>query len=482
MSGEAVARDALFATLPPPWPASLAGEIAGLLAARRERLVVLDDDPTGTQTVHDLPVLTEWSVASLRAELERSPVFYLLTNSRSLTPAAAAALAREVGGNLRRAAEETGWGVAVTSRSDSTLRGHFPGEVDALGEALGGGFRGTLLAPYFAEGGRFTVGDVHYVLQGELLVPAARTEFARDRVFGYTHSHLPAWVEEKTGGRVPAAQVVSVTLDDLRRGGPAAVAARLESLEPGGAVIVNAAADRDLEVLVAGLLRAEAAGLRLLYRTAASFVRVRGGIAPRALLTSAETRAPDGAAGGSGGLVVVGSYVARSSEQLRLALQVTGVHPVELDVARLIAGEGEGEGWLAGKAAAEQARAGREVNRLLADGEDVVLFTSRAHQAGSSEAETLAIGQRVSRALCAVVAGLARSPRYLIAKGGITSSDVATVALGVKRAWVLGQLQPGVPVWRLGPESRFPGMSYVVYPGNVGQPDSVAQAIRFFRE
>ena len=69
-------------------------------------------------------------------------------------------------------------------------------------------------------------------------------------------------------------------------------------------------------------------------------------------------------------------------------------------------------------------------------------------------------------------------PRYLIAKGGITSSDLATKGLGVKRARVLGQILPGVPVWELGPETKFPGLPYVVFPGNVGGPEALQDAVQ----
>jgi uncharacterized protein YgbK (DUF1537 family) len=323
-----------------------------------------------------------------------------------------------------------------------------------------------VIAPYFAEGGRFTVGDVHYVLQGDTLQPAASTEFAKDRVFGYSHSALPEWVEEKTNGRVKAADVVSITLDDLRRGGPEAVAAKLLAMPQGGAAIVNSTDDRDQEVFVMGLLDAEQAGRRFLYRTAASFVRVRGGIPPKPLLSLGGTE------GLHGGLVVVGSYVAKSSDQLAHALKVPGVAGVELSVDALL-DDGRGE--------QELTRTEDEIHDRLGAGEDVILYTSRTLRTGSSAEENLAIGKKVSDSLCRIVSGLRARPRFLIAKGGITSSDTATRGLGVRRAMVLGQLLPGVPVWELGDESKFPGMPYVVFPGNVGQPESVAEAIRLFR-
>ena len=467
MTEASIDKRALFDSLPPPWPEPLLDAIRARIATSGQRLVILDDDPTGAQTSHGVPVLTTWAPELLAAELAQSSAFFLLTNTRALNSADAVARTREVGLALREATARGGHDVAVASRGDSTLRGHFPAEVDAFAEswAVDGSERPSyILAPYFAEGGRFTLGDVHYVLQGETLVPAAQTEFARDRVFGYGSSHLPSWVEEKTSGRVRASEVVSISIEDLRLGGPRTVATKLRDAPDGDAIIVNAADDRDIEVFVMGLLDAEAAGKRFLYRTAASFVRVRAGISSRPLLSTAEIR-DEGAAGG---LVVVGSYIDKSSEQLSAALAVLDVNAIELRVDALMSGETD----------VEVRRVSAEVNRLLADGADVIVYTSRGQRTGGTEAETLAIAQRISGALCAVVQALAVRPRFLLVKGGNTASDIATRGLGVQRAMALGQLQPGVPVWQLGPETRFAGLRYVIYPGNVGAPDGVADAVR----
>ena len=84
---------------------------------------------------------------------------------------------------------------------------------------------------------------------------------------------------------------------------------------------------------------------------------------------------------------------------------------------------------------------------------------------------------RISEAVQSLVAGLGVTPAFVIAKGGITSSDVGTKALRVRRAEVMGQLLPGVPVWRTGQESRFPGTPYVIFPGNVGEDSSLREAV-----
>ena len=191
-------------SLPPEWPNSLLDQIRAQIASSNSKLVVLDDDPTGTQTVYDVPVLTEWSVDVLQAELAGDASgFYILTNSRSMTLSAAQALNEEIGRNLLIASEKAGVQFTVVSRSDSTLRGHYPGEVDALLNALGANVDACLIIPYFLEGGRLTINDTHYVAEGDDLIPAAETPFAQDAAFGYQSSNLREWVVEKTNGTVP---------------------------------------------------------------------------------------------------------------------------------------------------------------------------------------------------------------------------------------------------------------------------------------
>ncbi|HVU24299.1 MAG TPA: four-carbon acid sugar kinase family protein [Opitutus sp.] len=428
------------------------------------KVVVLDDDPTGTQTVHDVPVLTEWSVDALATELTApGHCFYVLTNTRAFPAERARAINCEIGENLVAAGGRSGRAFRVVSRSDSTLRGHFPVETDALAEALGGGVDATLIVPAFFEGGRITVNDVHYVLTAGGRVPAGDTEFARDSTFGYRASNLREWVEEKTGGRVRAAEVFSISLDDLR-GETTRLMAKLQALAGNAVAIVNAEQPGDLSALAWALHTAEANGKRFLYRTAASFVAAYAGIEPRPLLRTDEIAAP----GSGGGLVVVGSHVGRTSAQLARLLERPEIAAVELPVERLLADE---------RRAAEIETAGQRLNAALAAGRTAVVYTSRNLVTGGDARETLAIGEAVSRGLVGIVARIARRPRWLIAKGGITSSDVATKALGVKRAVVLGQAAAGVPVWRLGAEAVWPGLGYVVFPGNVGDEKALARLV-----
>jgi uncharacterized protein YgbK (DUF1537 family) len=437
------------------------------VAEGRTKIAVLDDDPTGTQTVHGVDVLAAWPIDMLAAALsDPRPCFYILANTRSMPADEASAVMEEISIRLAAAAEMTQIPCVIISRGDSTLRGHFAEELGAIERGFGSAFDAKIVIPAFLEGGRYTIDDVHYVLDGEELVPAADTEFARDLTFGYRSSRLPDWIEEKTRGATPAGSVVSISIAMLRGpGGAEAVTAKLLGLLKGTYVAVNAAAYCDLEVFARGLLGAEAAGKKYLLRTAASFVRVRAGLEGRPLLDPQEISDSTE----TGGLVMVGSYVRKTTVQLESALTLSNVIGIEVNVNLL------GD---PGTRAAEIARVADAVQRTLNTGRHAVVFTSRSHQSSIGDAGDLAAGRIVSDALVGIVRAVPLRPRFLVAKGGITSSDLAVRGLGMTKALVLGQAAPGVPVWKMGSETRYPGMKFVVWPGNVGGPEALRDFVR----
>jgi uncharacterized protein YgbK (DUF1537 family) len=461
----------LTAELPPQaLEVDLRADLHEALLRDARPLVVIDDDPTGVQTVHDTPVLLSWEEAELRAQMAQAEnVFFVLTNSRSMPTSQAEQLNEVLGRRLSAVADGP---FVVASRSDSTLRGHFPAEVVALQRGLATHVDGYLLVPAFFEGGRYTIDDTHWVAMPDAtsreVVPASATSFARDAVFGYRSAYLPDWVEEKSGGRWRAADVRSISLATVRQGRER-VSSALQHVEGGVPVVVNCAGYGDLTVFVLGMLEAEARGKRFLYRTAASFVRVRAGQPQRALLTPNEIYAATGASSdaGRGGLVIVGSYQPSSTQQLQLLLAAADVRQrsIEIVVQDVL------EGRWSSEPVAEQ------LDAAVAGGELGVLHTSRALAVGP---DNLEVGRRITDALVQTVRRIQTRPRFLIAKGGITSHEIAQHGLGALRATVLGQLQPGVPVWRLesGPGLRHGGIPYVVFPGNVGGPTSLLEAVR----
>jgi len=449
-------------TLPSEWEDELLSAIRERIGKSDAKIVILDDDPTGTQTVCGLPVLTHWSEPALADELTgKYPAFFILTNSRSMSEARACQLAREIGIRLKRASERTRVPVKLISRSDSTLRGHFPAEVDEMARVMGKDKLPYLILPFFLEGGRVTLNDIHYVREENLLIPAGQTPFAKDAAFGFCHSNLRQWVEEKTRGKINAAEVTSISLDDLRIGGPFRVAEILAGVKPAGACIVNAASYRDMEVLVTALLNVESSGKEFLCRSAASFVRTRIGMGHRCDLLGRADLTTDS---NHGGLFVIGSHIEKTSLQIKALIARAPIFAIEVHVSEILD---------PARNKAEIARVAAQASAAIAAGKDTAIYTSRDLVAGTDAVSSLLIGQTVSLGLIEIVRQISVKPRYLLAKGGITSSDIATQGLGVKRAMVMGQALPGVPVWKLGEEARYPGMAYIIFPGNVGDSDAL---------
>ncbi len=456
------------------------------------RLVVLDDDPTGTQTIADLPVLTRWGVDDVRWALQQETAgFFVLTNTRSVSADDAAERNREVVRALAEAARLEGDAAyAIASRSDSTLRGYFPLETDVLAEELAGlGQRvdGVVVCPAFIEPGRVTLDSVHWMRTADGMIRVAESEFARDRSFGYGHSDLREWVEEKTGGRVPAASVATITLADIRTGGPDRVQEILESLTDGRPVVVDALADADLQVVALALVRAEAAGRCFLYRCGPSFVRARSGQratpaldAPRlrAILADATPDPDDDRATASHGLVVVGSHVGLTTRQLDALRASAPVVEVELHVPTLLDPERRDTH------VREVAARAVDLLRHNDQGADVVVRTSRELVPGTDAQHSLDIARTVSASLVETVREVAAAlrPAFVLAKGGITSSDTATEGLAVRRAWSRGTMLPGiVSLWEpvSGPARGIP---YIVFPGNVGDDQALADVVAALHE
>lgn len=452
--------------MPPRHEPGARAAIRAANAAAGCRIVVLDDDPTGSQAMHDARIVTVLDEREYALAMAQPSTSFVLTNTRSMSEADAVAVTTEVAGAVSRHGRESGVAVRLVSRSDSTLRGHVIAEVDALRavrrRVTGRDYRGVLLVPAYFEAGRYTEGDVHWAVVDGRPVPVGEKEFARDATFGYSSSNLREFVAERSGGAIAAADVVSVSLDDIRGGGPDRVGQILRGVSGGRFVVVNATDYADLEIVVLGLLDVAD---DFLFRTGPSFVRALSGVDPIGPVTAASIW-PGGHPGGHG-LVVVGSHVGQTSRQLAVARQRGSLVAVELDAAAL-ADPVRAPGLVADAA-------GR-VGAALA-GSDVVLFTSRDLVTGS---DGLAIARAVSAGVADVVRrALAARPAWVVAKGGITSHDVAVRGLGIRRARVLGQVFPGMvsvfaPV-EAAPEAM--GVPYVVFAGNVGDERALADVV-----
>lgn len=451
-------------------------EIDRLLTLELEKdpakLVVLDDDPTGTQTVHDVSVYTDWSLESIeRGFQEQEKLFYILTNSRSMTQAQTEKTHREIAERTLQAAQRQKRPFLLLSRCDSTLRGHYPLETQVLRDTLAMHdylVDGEILCPFFQAGGRYTIDNVHYALYEEELIPVADTEFARDKTFGYRSSSLPDYIEEKTNGRYAAQDVVCISLRQIRACDYTGIQDQLMSVTDFRKVVVNAIAPCDIKVFCIALYRAMRKGKRFLFRTAAELVKVMGGVQDRALLSRKELLGDKKGCG----VVVVGSHTKKTSQQLECLLQLETVSAVPFRSSLVLQGEERFEQEI-------QRCLGQE-EQLLRAGKTAVCYTERELLSLPTEDKEKALvwSTKISDGVQRLVGSLQEVPDFVVCKGGITSSDVAVKALRIQKARVLGQIFPGIPVWKTGEDSLFPNIPLVIFPGNTGDKDTLCNVLK----
>ena len=437
-----------------------------------KKLVVLDDDPTGVQTVHDVSVYTDWEEESIRKGFEeKEAMFFILTNSRSFSVEETTKVHQDIAARVAKVARELGQDFMIISRGDSTLRGHYPLETQLLADGLtkneGVVIDGEIICPFFPEGGRYTMDNIHYVKEQENLVPAGMTEFAKDKTFGYKSSDLTEYVEEKTEGKYHKEDCITISLDELNALDVQGIKDKLMSAQNMAKIIVNAVSYADLKVFCAALVLAMKAGKHYMARTAAAFTKVMGRISDQPLLGRAQLEGDTK----NGGIVLIGSHVKKTTDQLNCLKKLDGQADfMEFQVNTVFEENGlEKEVERTVKAAEEKILSGRTV----------VIYTSRQLLApeNMTPEEKLHISVKISNAVTSIIGKLSVKPKFIIAKGGITSSDVGTKALRVKKARVMGQVKKGIPVWMTGEESKFPGMPYIIFPGNVGEVSTLKEIV-----
>ena len=442
------------------------------------KLVVLDDDPTGIQTVHGCLLITQWDEESVRqAFLDEQPFFYILTNTRAMTREEAARvtqeamemvvkvncdLAREQGvpaAGTGSPALQGAYRLIVVSRSDSCLRGHFPLETDVIRECLvRHGIpvaEKTPFCPAFIEAGRVTIDGVHYMRDADRLIPVSETEFARDNVFAYHTSVLSEYIREKGANPDDYVIVNAQSYDELYRFAQTIL---------GGGTAEHTSSPQTVH----GCSTAEAA---VVIRSSSSLPKAIAGIPDiplldkSALLTPASSHQPP--------LFIVGSHVKKTTAQLEHLLQEEGTCAVEVDVQCIL---DDADALMLETL---------DVIRQIADQHlTPVVYTSRQEIRLADADQRQHLGQQVSDFLVDIVRRMPYMPSYLVGKGGITSHDILTKGLAVRSARVLGQVIPSVPCvnvqWSM-VNGQCSSLPYIIFPGNVGTEDSLAEVFRKLR-
>lgn len=439
--------------------------IAGVHVVRKpmKRTIVIDDDPTGIQTVYGCLVLTAWDIKTLSGALgDRVPYFFIFSNTRSMTAEDAELVTAEIARNIYSAVYGQIESINIICRSDSTLRGHFPLELTTVEKTLGIQPDVRFFIPAFFEGNRVTVNSIHCIREESVggadtsvtLTPCDQTEFAKDSVFGYATSYLPEYIRSRI--KDDTTTVASAHLKDLRATAHARLWRQIWNLPRGSYCVIDAERYEDLECLCEVISEMQSRGKRFLFQSAASFV---------GSFTQTPVKPPiEGFIVKGPGVILVGSHVEKTTRQIEYLMKTCELLSVEVDVSRILS---DFEDYLL------------LVIDKIADGfgknRSTVVYTSRNELAFGSGTDRLGAGQIISKFLVQITKHLPRGLGFLISKGGITSHDTLARGLALKKIRVLGQAEPGVPVLMTPRSHAFGSIPFVIFPGNVGREDSLAR-------
>jgi uncharacterized protein YgbK (DUF1537 family) len=431
---------------------------------KKIKLVILDDDPTGIQTVHGCLLLTCWEIKYLfRAFQDDIPFFYILTNSRAYPANKVKTMIAEIMKNIITVNQRLNYRIVFVSRSDSTLRSHFPLEINTIlhyweESSIQQKVDAIFIVPAFFEGHRVTYGNNHYIRFKTHDIPVDQTEFSKDSIFGYSTSYLPSYIEEKTKHHIQAKQVQSISLSMLQPKHKKKLYTFLTQLQNQQMVIVNATHYEHLNHFSEAILSVMTKGKTFLFQSAASLVKSLTKNPDQPLLNH-EIISKKGP-----GLFIIGSYVNQTTLQLQRLLDKTDVIPLEISVNKLLNQKSYHNYLLTIQ---------EKMIQIMTNNKTPAVFTFRKEIFLNSKKERILLGQQISIFLSELVKKLPIQPSYLVAKGGITSHQILAEGLRVKQARVLGQILPGIPVISLPNSHQYPSLPYIIFPGNVGDQNAL---------
>ncbi len=444
------------------------------------KIIVFDDDPTGSQTVYGCPLLFHWDKEILNKGInDPSPLLFLLTNTRSLSPQHAEKRLRDICNNLKEVFKENNLGldeILFISRGDSTLRGHSILEPKIINQELGP-FDATFHVPAFFEGGRTTVNGIHLLNN----IPVHQTIFAKDKIFGFSTSHLISWIEEKSNFEIKAKDIASININQLRDANKSLVGKEklidfLLTLSSNKSVVVDGQSSFDFDIL-GSAIRSLGNKKRFLFRSAASLINSLSQIySENNSLKNFSTLRLRGKDGNfKPGIVLVGSHVQLADDQLQLLLEESSCIGVQLPVKKIarIFEESSNESFLSDL----ENLWNKQLLDILDKKKTPVLFTSRGELSFSSMKQRMIFGVFLAKLMGRLVDRVSNRLGYIISKGGITTHILISEGLGIKSVNLKGQILPGLSV--VCPcEKDKEDLPIITFPGNLGNKETLLESFK----
>ena len=443
------------------------------------KIIIFDDDPTGSQTVYGCPLLLNWDEQTLEEAFKKSsPLIFILANTRSLSSVLADKKIREICSSIQKFFLRQGYdkdNYFYISRGDSTLRGHGVLEPAILAEELGP-FHATFHIPAFFEGGRITEDGIHY-LNG---IPVHMTDFARDKIFGFSTSDIAKWIEEKSLGKIEAKNILHLEIKQLEMAlnnedGFKSLLRFLSKLENNISVVVDAKFPHHLDIL-ASAIKMMYKEKRFLFRTAASFINSLSGLQPNSQSTSdlVSLKSQNINFEYKPGLIMVGSHVQLATDQLEALLKDNSCEGLEIPVCRLadiFALEDcqsailELEGILLSR-----------IDNILEHKKIPVLYTTRKEMEFSSQSIRMKFGLQLAEFMAILVGKKTNKLGYIISKGGITTQLLLQKGLNLNQVMLKGQILPGLSIVQsISSQNNLP---VVTFPGNLGNKNTLLESFK----
>ena len=441
------------------------------------KFVVIDDDPTGSQTVHDCLLLLKWDCSTLVKGFEsKSNLFFILANTRSLSENDAKLKIEEICKNLNTvmASQVFEEEIIFISRGDSTLRGHNFLEPSALNSCLGP-FDATFHIPAFIEGKRLTINGSHFVDK----IPISQTIFATDKIFGYETSNVKNLLFQQSKSQINFEDIQNLLLSDIEMLNDEEnniVFNTLKNLKNNKHLIVdveNYSQLKKFSLVIKKLIKQK----KFLFRTAASFI---SSISEKKSVSEVETlfsnlRIRSKEKSSLPGLIIVGSYVELSTIQLKNLLEISNCNPIELDVFEFFKITSSGNNHK--RRNLFKKKFSKEIRFSFEKGKTPVLFTSRKFMS-LDYSEQFNFYNSLASFIAELVADLKYEIGYLVSKGGITTNVILSNGLNADYVYLEGQILTGISVvtCKLKNDEKLP---IVTHPGNIGTKDSLVNIWKF---
>ena len=434
------------------------------------KIIVIDDDPTGSQSVHDCLLLLNWNYETLlKGLLSNSSLLFVLANTRSLSEKEVEKRLEEICNTLYKVYVENNIqdNLLFVSRGDSTLRGHNFLEPDLINQYLGP-FDATFHIPAFLEGNRITINGKHFV-NG---VPAHKTNFAKDNIFGYETNDLKKLLYKKSKSKIELKNIKN--LNCIEKYSSYELKNFMENLKNNTHVIVDIDKFSQLEKF-SELIRELIKNKKFLFRTAASFLKTISNTKniKKSNFYYSQLRLKNKLNQFLPGLIIIGSYTDISTKQLNNLLELNFFKAFEIDVEEFykihLSKNRETLIFKLKKIILERIRITIKNNFIP------IIFTSRKEKIIENNYLQMDFYNSLSSFIAEIVADMKYEIGYLISKGGITSNTILNSSFNIDYVYLEGQICSGISLVKAKLTNNKNDLPVITFPGNLGNDHSLTQ-------